>query len=107
MIRQPPRCTRLDTLFTYTTVGRSERRDARRVAESRPAGGNRGIAGGQRPSPEQAGLASDMKADLVRADTQLAILDIGRFIARRVEVYPCSAPQSDRDRKSTRLNPSH
>src|SRR3546814_3831568 len=37
-----------------------------------------------------------MKADRVRADTQLAILDIGRFIARRVEVYPCSAPQSDR-----------
>src|SRR3546814_6890995 len=54
------------------------------------------MSDGQRPSPEQAGLASDMKADRVRADTQLAILDIGRFIARRVEVYPCSAPQSDR-----------
>src|SRR3546814_1888077 len=37
--------------------------------------------------------ASDLR---VRSDTQLAILDIGRFIARRVEEYPCSAPQSDR-----------
>src|SRR3546814_17609952 len=58
----------------------AERRDARRVAESRPAGGTRGIAGGQRPSPDQAGLASDMKADRVRAETPLTILHTSRFI---------------------------
>src|SRR3546814_16796621 len=68
----------------------AERRDARRVAASRPAGGKRGIAGGQRPSPEQSGLASAMKADRVRADTQLATRDIGRLLRSRGEVMPHS-----------------
>src|SRR3546814_10663779 len=37
MIRLPPRATRTDTLFPYTTLFRSEPRDFQRRSEARPA----------------------------------------------------------------------
>src|SRR3546814_3100842 len=44
MIRRPPRSTRTDTLFPYTTLFRSARRDPRLRRE-----GDRGAASGSRP----------------------------------------------------------
>src|SRR3546814_1938282 len=43
MIRLPPRSTRTDTLFPYTTLFRSIERGELRMAEPRLAHGNRGI----------------------------------------------------------------
>src|SRR3546814_4093041 len=45
MIRRPPRSTRTDTLFPYTTLFRSRRHRRRRRHRSRP-GSARGRAGG-------------------------------------------------------------
>src|SRR3546814_8049323 len=39
MIRRPPRSTRTDTLFPYTTLFRSKRNDAARHRSGHPAGG--------------------------------------------------------------------
>src|SRR3546814_13473307 len=43
MIRRPPRSTRTDTLFPYTTLFRSDRREGRRAA------GGRGPVGAHHP----------------------------------------------------------
>src|SRR3546814_6226100 len=56
MIRLPPRSTRTDTLFPYTTLFRSWRRcaDGRRADPARPAwslGGVRPVGRGRRPDP--------------------------------------------------------
>src|SRR3546814_17848087 len=47
MVRRPPRATRTDTLFPYTTLFRSRwRAGVRRIAASLPQGQQRGIAAG-------------------------------------------------------------
>src|SRR3546814_13430007 len=66
MIRRPPRSTRTDTLFPYTTLFRSTRRP-------RAGGGGRGGAGRQRqrpgdpPRPRRAGRRRPAAADFARA----------------------------------------
>src|SRR3546814_11674500 len=83
MIRRPPRSTRTDTLFPYTTLFRSTLLDGRmrsfetfmlRLAARRPTDNPR-----EKPSDEDLARALGCKVDLVR----------------------------EQDRKSTRLNSSH
>src|SRR3546814_11533792 len=89
MIRRPPRSTRTDTLFPYTTLFRSrpgERRDGA------PPGAARTLAAGP------AGLAR--------------LCGRGRADRPRLAAHPaveCAATAigAERDRKSTRLNSSH
>src|SRR3546814_3678969 len=105
MIRLPPRSTRTDTLFPYTTLFRSRRtvhrlpappaRRARshrgapaRTRTGRPLAarrGNRARRAAGRDTPADAGAAGGVVAGVLRA-----------LVA---------APR--RDRKSTRLNSSH
>src|SRR3546814_9595554 len=52
MIRRPPRSTRTDTLFPYTTLFRSRRRCRRAISPGGHASeNNRGIAARPRPPP--------------------------------------------------------
>src|SRR3546814_2728606 len=46
MIQRPPRSTRTDTLFPYTTLFRSDRLSP---ADERPAAGRRGAVAGEQP----------------------------------------------------------
>src|SRR3546814_15029682 len=106
MIRRPPRSTRTDTLFPYTTLFRSLYFDSagrNRVDRER---GDRGAAVDQQPSryavdrrarPEMA-VGRHPDAHLVAH--HLLIADIEQFgDAREIRV--------EADRKSTRLNSSH
>src|SRR3546814_9738896 len=57
MIRRPPRSTRTDTLFPYTTLFRSDRRDRRRHPHSPDGAAAAGAARGTlRALPAAAGL---------------------------------------------------
>src|SRR3546814_15021366 len=101
MIRRPPRSTRTDTLFPYTTLFRSQREVLERPgdAEAGPAPrrqigdvltvegqATRGRPLGTGDDVEQRGLARAVGSD-----------DGADLTARHVEL----------DRKSTRLNSSH
>src|SRR3546814_20428097 len=98
MIRRPPRYTRTDTLFPYTTLFRSrcERR------------GNRGDALGQAVDVEihRVAVAGDALVDLLLRGRIL-----GRVLEQRLRVDADVAGddhlQPRQDRKSTRLNSSH
>src|SRR3546814_12180396 len=65
MIRRPPRATRTDTLFPYTTLFRSGRVEDRPVERRAPPHGGRGAVEGGRPAAgadpalAQHGLADD------------------------------------------------
>src|SRR3546814_18249478 len=100
MIRRPPRATRTDTLFPYTTLFRAEcplvRRIADRIAQRGP------------------GALADAHDQLV------GILVIGRQVDRAVRAQerrvvliadlrdqPAELARRGIDRKSTRLNSSH
>src|SRR3546814_15295446 len=59
MIRRPPRSTRTDTLFPYTTLFRSHRRNQRAGDEGADAGGelrHQAVGGEQHPFRADAGL---------------------------------------------------
>src|SRR3546814_15325119 len=81
MIRRPPRSTRTDTLFPYTTLFRSARAEplVERLWQSE-------LAALPVSTPEQ------------RAGLQARLRDLARTI---------QDPDVSRDRKSTRLNSSH
>src|SRR3546814_6099417 len=104
MIRRPPRSTRTDTLFPYTTLFRSPVRPDRLI-----------VCGGGRKNPT-------LMAELARrADVQaLAAEAVGlrgdaieaecfAFLAmRKIHDLPISFPETTGvDRKSKRLNSSH
>src|SRR3546814_10097436 len=55
MIRRPPRSTRTDTLFPYTTLFRSACRGARLLQIRRRRGGRGGMPGAPRPQPGDVG----------------------------------------------------
>src|SRR3546814_2964966 len=118
MTRRPPRSTRTDTLFPYTTLFRSARRLSLRLhlqtlararTGARGAVGHawRGLAPGPPPPlprPRQS-LGDERRSDacpVAGDDAQLASIAIGvaprAFEAERAGVQ---------DRKSTRLNSSH
>src|SRR3546814_5674288 len=122
MIRRPPRSTRTDTLFPYTTLFRS--RQARRPAWQRPACA-RGGGDGSSSAAEQLVDARDQRALVRRLDDVVA-----RALAHApglVGLHALGADDQHRDvaggavarqraggletvhadRKSTRLNSSH
>src|SRR3546814_20273552 len=53
MIRRPPRSTRTDTLFPYTTLFRSAEKRKDPVARPHSARIDDGISGGQNPCPQR------------------------------------------------------
>src|SRR3546814_14192493 len=90
MLRRPPRATRTDTLFPYTTLFRSD------VADPQVAG--HAI---EREAPR---IAQPREADLRAGARGLAEWVVGRDGVGQVAVGPVDV---DADRKSTRLNSSH
>src|SRR3546814_6886495 len=108
MIRRPPRSTRTDTLFSYTTLFRStyefcalvELRDRLRAGDMWVEGSRRYRAVEQQliPSPVFATMRAAGPLPIPAPDTASAWLDERRTrLARRLA----------EDRKSTRLNSSH
>src|SRR3546814_7848070 len=124
MIRRPPRSTRTDTLFPYTTlfrfVGRQYRRHlaARRALDALP--GRRPVCGARRPWHGGAGLARHRRcAGPARVPAQVKtmtsrpmVLAAGALFALFATTPAFArdaqrAPEPNTDRKSTRLNSSH
>src|SRR3546814_8137286 len=81
MIRRPPRSTRTDTLFPYTTLFRSQgaNLDARR-AHRKDQVGNAAMLGCVRLGPDQAKdhvcLLGGAGPDLLAIDNKLAVFDV-------------------------------
>src|SRR3546814_12187070 len=98
MLRRPPRSTRTDTLFPYTTLFRSETEyiDGRRVPKS----------GTEREIPADLVLIAmgftGPETNAIEAQFPLPVTDRG--VIDRDATYETS---SSGDRKSTRLNSSH
>src|SRR3546814_4576174 len=99
MIRRPPRSTRTDTLFPYTTLFRSQH------ALQRVDGAPRGLEVGDRRAELEEGqsVAIDLRqreligTDILRRDDRAQGLDGARTAHEAARI---------RDRKSTRLNSS-
>src|SRR3546814_13017829 len=95
MIRRPPRSTRTDTLFPYTTLFRSELRLLQ-------------------PQPRKTRLVELQLESHVGARTrearvfEIAVVETGEIIAENdVGVFHRRHRHRRADRKSTRLNSSH
>src|SRR3546814_3452606 len=122
MIRRPPRSTRTDTLFPYTTLFRSADRRARaldgrpdhRLSARKPRTHDRflgSVRGRPRPPPGRraeavmdiadAALGSGRRRHAARTDADPGRHGPGGSGAALPEI------RSDLDRKSTRLNSSH
>src|SRR3546814_19685929 len=114
MVRRPPRSTRTDTLFPYTTLFRSPEGEAGRGDKAAQFG----VA--QRADPEGAGKITDGGDRLGAARRRL---DAPQFRAQKAPASPAGVADDHRrrpagrdmiapprivaDRKSTRLNSSH
>src|SRR3546814_18757054 len=101
MIRRPPRSTRTDTLFPYTTRFRSEAGRLRAAATSEEGAIAEGIDTRQVATEER----------IRRTVTDIVEGVVGQGNAR-VQVsaemdFSRVSETSERDRKSTRLNSSH
>src|SRR3546814_6486505 len=105
MIRRPPRSTRTDTLFPYTTLFRS-------------GVGVAGLdvgAGVEVELQEFLAAAAQQRQQAVRGDLRqrlgvvevVAVLGAGVFLARGHARADHAAGRQPLDRKSTRLNSSH
>src|SRR3546814_3658861 len=64
MIRRPPRSTRTDTLFPYTTLFRSLRRDRRRCPRGASRGPTRDIAGRSPADPGRYARSEEHTSEL-------------------------------------------
>src|SRR3546814_9944753 len=128
MIRRPPRSTRTDTLFPYTTLFRSTidsraragqirrsdlEKDIARLEAIIESEGGKGLASLAAAAAEEADAATQA---LARLDEEAAtvkmlkdVLDEARAEASRTFVGPVAqrARVHVEDRKSTRLNSSH
>src|SRR3546814_15791674 len=111
MIRPPPRSTRTDTLFPYTTLFRSEDAEARRTVELM-RGKDVEIAiqrlhvHGQ-PRHRLASVEQDLRAHTVRHIRRAPyIKDRAQHVRHMRQRYDL-VPGGQQDRKSTRLNSSH
>src|SRR3546814_16715424 len=93
MIRRPPRSTRTDTLFPYTTPFRSEAHALNREA----------IGGEPEMAPLMTLVAVETAAGAPAAVVVAALVD--REDARTP--LPRDGREGEGDRKSTRLNSSH
>src|SRR3546814_12088212 len=108
MIRRPPRSTRTDTLFPYTTLFRSSPQNA--------GGGPDGVGRRLRPvrdhqhlvrlRREQLGVAHGKNRRGIQNDEFVAL---AQFLEKRTEARggQSRARVLGGDRKSTRLNSSH
>src|SRR3546814_19308546 len=86
MIRRPPRSTRTDTLFPYTTLFRSQAAGARWLGS---------------PLARARDTAAILRGNPVEAESRLVETDWGAWEGRTL------AELRAEDRKSTRLNSSH
>src|SRR3546814_9191741 len=106
MIRRPPRSTRTDTLFPYTTLFRSVAEVARRVLDHLAHGVAEEVALGRHADFQRIGDVRfapvgeilDEARDPVAVGARRTAGQIARVIHRA---------ESAADRKSTRLNSSH
>src|SRR3546814_15406737 len=101
MIRRPPRSTRTDTLFPYTTLFRSE--------EYRSPGGG-GTDAFRRMHSERIEYYAWLQwlADCQLAQAHAAARQVGMRIGLYVDLaVSVSHDSAATDRKSTRLNSSH
>src|SRR3546814_1282383 len=107
MIRRPPRSTRTDTLFPYTTLFRSHRDAVRSVLAARERGRRTGAKVETRGS-----CIHQVRTPLSLADEELVIVQLPTQLHRHIWgksiiSLPILPPSAERDRKSTRLNSSH
>src|SRR3546814_7493756 len=122
MIRRPPRSTRTDTLFPYTTLFRSHRLDLPRVWVVDPIDGTRDYLRGRPGWAVSVALVEHGEARFgilaAPARNELWIAQAGAGATRNGRTLRAGsrsilrgsrvpADQLPRDRKSTRLNSSH
>src|SRR3546814_953602 len=113
MIRRPPRSTRTDTLFPYTTLFRSglakaALKSGARLHGASPVVGLRRdgarweatVAGGSRVTADRVVLATNGYSDGLWPGLARTVLSANSFIV-------ATKPLGSVDRKSTRLNSSH
>src|SRR3546814_2360848 len=111
MIRRPPRSTRTDTLFPYTTLFRSIRLGPFQQPEPRPPAAHtaRQIQKQKQKQKPPIPAASPSGNLLQPFSISLDLLTALRLLNRQdteLKVYDLTK-KSIRDRKSTRLNSSH
>src|SRR3546814_9662405 len=110
MIRQPPRSTRTDTLFPYTTRFRAE---IVKELQSKPAEGVEGVqTRSLRPGAAVATKAAAPASASISLQVQFGFnssqIEGGSLQTMQNLAAALASPQlQDRDRKSTRLNSSH
>src|SRR3546814_8122550 len=111
MIRRPPRSTRTDTLFPYTTLFRSQPEHGRRLL--RGAQGTR-PAGAADPPREVRFLeiALPWRSNSCHIRQRVASCHPEHLVASAALLPsssrpPCPAKPDSSDRKSTRMNSSH
>src|SRR3546814_19132684 len=101
MRRRPPRTTRTDTLFPYTTLFRSlkledfQKRFIREVYDN-PKGTRRGILSIARKNGKSGLIAARVLAHIVGPEARL-----------NAQIVSGARSRDQADRKSTRLNSSH
>src|SRR3546814_16773309 len=102
MIRRPPRSTRTDTLFPYTTLFRSVvDMVAEAIAAVRPFAD---------ACPRHAlRIVDDLSHVAVHLDAALALIQLGELFGSHLTgcILRLKVAQHPVDRKSTRLNSSH
>src|SRR3546814_5258794 len=112
MIRRPPRSTRTDTLFPYTTLFRSGREEGHAQGREEDCGGEEVRAQGREEGREKevgAARAAIRPAPPAREGPLEKKQDPPSWPSRskrKSRATPSSPPRT-RDRKSTRLNSSH
>src|SRR3546814_10706718 len=95
MIRRPPRCTRTDTLFPYTTLFRSV--DATGIVDEvriDPAAGERVLDPASLGDAQIRALADDPGADVGAVDAMrvvAAVADLGMVLGGRLDEGPDAA----------------
>src|SRR3546814_14044928 len=112
MIRRPPRSTRTDTLFPYTTLFRSEKFGVTAaapvaVAAAAPAGGGGAAEAAEEQDEFDVILtaAGDKKIQVIKEVR--ALTNLGLKEAKDLVDGAPSPVLEKVDRKSTRLNSSH
>src|SRR3546814_8215187 len=110
MIRRPPRSTRTDTLFPYTTLFRSRKVGAQRVEQQQGRRACPAIGPPIKPSSLSLGKRHEVLRLAIAAKcaaiSPCAFLFVIRKFGGAVNRWILSC-QQDLDRKSTRLNSSH
>src|SRR3546814_14799716 len=112
MIRRPPRSTRIDTLFPYTTVFRSSKHADLEAAIKSAAGMERFVLRGGGADAGAVERLADGKGG-ARGHSSEPSFGVGREASSDEPLHimnghAVAAPvPNGRDRKSTRLNSSH